>query len=73
MTYSEALRLLEMFQARDYTQGRPHLYVRSRKSNNWVRPKGMRLIASSGEIAIMDWETEEWEVIPFNEVDFGLW
>ncbi|MER3424389.1 MAG: hypothetical protein C4293_15390 [Nitrospiraceae bacterium] len=73
MTYAEALQLLELFRERDYAQGRPHLYIRSRKSDNWIRPKGVRIMASAQEVAIQDWETEEWESIPFKEVDFGLW
>jgi hypothetical protein len=73
MTFPDALRLLELFHARDYAQGRPHLYFKSLKSDTWVRPKGMRVLPSSQQVAIMDWETEQWEVIPFNDVDFGLW
>ncbi|MBI4402477.1 MAG: hypothetical protein HY581_12700 [Nitrospirae bacterium] len=73
MTYDEALRLLELFQKRDYAQGRPHFYIRSWRSNSWVRPKGVRILASSNELAILDWESEEWETIPFKDVDFGLW
>lgn len=73
MTYTEALQLLDMFQERDYAQTRPHFYVRSRKSDTWVKPKGMRILPSSEQIAILDWESEEWEAIPFKEVDFGVW
>lgn len=73
MNYADALRLLEIFKERDYAQGKPHLYIQSPKSGNWVRPKGMRIMASSGDIGILDWETEQWEVIPFKEVAFGLW
>jgi hypothetical protein len=73
VTFPDALRLLELFHARDYAQTRPHLYFKSLKSDTWVRPKGMRVLPSSQQVAIMDWETEQWEVIPFNDVDFGLW
>lgn len=73
MTQSEALRMLEMFKERDYAQGRPHFYVRNPKSNEWVRPKGIRIIASSKQMAILDWQSEQWEAIPFKDVDFGLW
>lgn len=73
LTNTEALRLLELFQERDYAQGRPHFYVRSKRTNDWVRPKGMRIMASSEEIAILHWEPEAWESIPFSQVDFGLW
>ena len=73
MTYSDALRLLKLFQVRDYSQERPHLYVKSLKSGTWVRPKGMRILLTSDEIAIQDLKTEEWESIPFDQVDFGLW
>jgi hypothetical protein len=72
MTYSDAFRLLEMFTERDYA-GRPHLYVHSRKADSWVRPKGMRIISSREQVAIQDWETEEWEALPLNELEFGLW
>ena len=73
MTFSDALRLLELFRERDYARERPHLYFKSRKSDLWVRPKGMRILPSSEEIAILDWETEQWESIPFKDVNFGLW
>lgn len=73
MTLSEALRLLELFHERDYAQVRPHLYFKSLKSDLWVRPKGMRILPSSEEIAILDVETEQWEAIPFKDVSFGLW
>ncbi len=73
MTLSEALRLLELFHERDYAQVRPHLYFKSLKSDLWVRPKGMRILPSSEEIAILDMETEQWETIPFKDVSFGLW
>lgn len=73
MTFTDALRLLELFHERDYAQTRPHLYFKSRKSTSWVRPKGVRIIPSTKEIAMLDWETEQWESIPFKDVDFGLW
>ena len=73
MTYSDVLKILDLFRERDYTQARPHLYIRSPKSDSWVRPKGMRIITSSEEIAILDVESEEWESLPFKEIDFGLW
>lgn len=73
MTYAEAVQLLELFQKRDYIQERPHLYLRSLKLNTWVRPKGMRILTSTNSVAILHWETEEWESIPFEEVDYGLW
>jgi len=64
MTYSHVLKILDLFRERDYTQTPPHLYICSPKSNSWVRPKGMRIVTSSEEIAILDLETEEWELIP---------
>lgn len=73
MTLPDALRLLELFNARDYAQTRPHLYVLSPKSDSWIRPKGMRVLPSSFEIAILHVEREEWETIPFKDVGFGLW
>lgn len=73
MTFSDALRLLDLFHARDFAHERPHLYFKSRKSGDWMRPKGMRILASSEEIAILDWETEQWESVPFKDADFGLW
>ena len=73
VTYSEAVQLLELFQRRDYAQERPHLYVRSPRLGSWVRPKGMRILLSKEEVAILHWDTEEWESIPFKEVDYGLW
>lgn len=73
MTLPDALRLLELFYQRDYAQSRPHLYFRSPKSDSWVRPKGMRVLPSNLEIAILDMEREEWETIPFKDVSFGLW
>lgn len=73
MTYAEALRVLEIFKERDYVQQRPHFYVQSRKLNQWVRPKGMRILASAGQIAIQHWDSEEWEVIPMSEFNVGLW
>lgn len=73
MTFSDALRLLELFHQRDYSQARPHLYFKSRKSDLWVRPKGMRVLPKDLEIAILDAESEEWETIPFRDVNFGLW
>lgn len=71
--FREALQLLEFFRERDYTQGRPHLYFRSLKSNSWIRPKGLRILSSSEALAIQNWETEEWEEIPLKVLDFGLW
>ncbi|MDP1948968.1 MAG: hypothetical protein Q8L77_15860 [Nitrospirota bacterium] len=73
MTFADALRLLELFHARDYAQARPHLYFKSLKSDTWVRPKGMRVFPSNLEIAILDVEQEQWETIPFRDVNFGLW
>lgn len=73
MTLQDALRLLELFHQRDYAQSRPHLYFKSLKSGSWVRPKGMRVVPSDLQIGIMDWETEQWETIPFKDVSFGLW
>ena len=73
VTFPDALRLLELFHARDYAQARPHLYFKSLKSDTWVRPKGMRLFPSTLEIAILDAEQEQWETIPFRDVNFGLW
>jgi hypothetical protein len=43
------------------------------KSDSWVRPKGMRIVPSNLEIAILDVESEQWETIPFRDVCFGLW
>lgn len=73
MTFSEVLRLLELFHERDYAQARPHLYFKAKTSDMWVRPKGMRILPASQEIAILDCEKEEWETIPFKDVNFGLW
>ena len=73
MTFPDALRLLELFHERDYAQTRPHLYFKTKRSEPWVRPKGMRILPSSEEIAILDCETEQWETIPFKDVQFGLW
>lgn len=73
LTNTEALRLLELFQERDYAQGRPHFYVRSPKSNTWVRPKGIRILTSSQQMGILHWDPEEWEIVPYHEIDFGLW
>ena len=73
VTFADAFRLLELFQARDYAQARPHLYFKSLKSDTWVRPKGMRVFPSNLEIAILDAEQEQWETISFRHVDFGLW
>jgi hypothetical protein len=73
MTMAEALQLLELFRERDYAQSRPHLYFKSQKSGAWVRPKGLRVIPSDVQIAILDWETEQWEAISFKDVSFGLW
>jgi hypothetical protein len=73
MTFPDALRLLELFHTRDYAQARPHLYFKSLKSDTWVRPKGMRVFPSNLEIGILDAEQEQWEMIPFKDVDFGLW
>jgi hypothetical protein len=73
VTFADALRLLEVFHARDYAQARPHLYFKSLKSDTWVRPKGMRVLPSDLGIAILDVENEEWETIPFRDVSFGLW
>jgi hypothetical protein len=72
MTYAEALRLLEMFHGTDTDDG-PHFYIRSHKASTWVRPKGMRIMASSGVIAILHCESEDWELIPWKEIDFGVW
>ena len=65
MTFSDALRLLELFHERDYAQARPHLYFKSSKSDSWVRPKGMRVLPKDLEIAILCVENELWETIPF--------
>jgi hypothetical protein len=73
MTFLDALRLLELFHARDYAQARPHLYFKSLKSDTWVRPKGMRVLPSDLQIAILDVESEQWETISFRDVNFGLW
>ncbi len=73
MTFSDALRLLELFHERDYAQARPHLYFKSLKSDVWIRPKGMRVVPSDLTIAVLDCETEQWEAIPFKDVSFGLW
>jgi hypothetical protein len=74
MIFPDALRLLELFHERDYAQARPHLYFKSlKKSDVWVRPKGVRVLPSDLEIAILDVENEEWETIPFKDVSFGLW
>lgn len=73
MTFPDALRLLELFEERDYAQARPHLYFKSLKADTWVRPKGMRVLPSDLQIAILDVESEQWETIPFKDVNFGLW
>lgn len=73
MVFSDALRLIEIFHARDYAQERPHFYVRSKTTNSWVRPKGMRVLPPSEGIAILDVEREEWETIPYGDFSFGLW
>jgi len=73
MTFPDALRLLELFHERDYAQARPHLYFKSLKADTWVRPKGMRVLPSDLQIAILDVESEQWETIPFKDVNFGLW
>lgn len=73
MTIPDALRLLELFEERDYAQTRPHLYFKSLKADTWVRPKGMRVLPSDLQIAILDVESEQWETIPFKDVSFGLW
>lgn len=73
MTLPDVFRLLELFHERDYAQARPHLYFKSVKSDAWVRPKGMRVFPSSLEIGILDAEQEQWETIPFRDVNFGLW
>ncbi|MBI3808379.1 MAG: hypothetical protein HY281_12855 [Nitrospirae bacterium] len=73
MTFPDALRLLELFHERDYAQVRPHLYFKSLKADTWVRPKGMRVFPSDLQIAILDVESEQWEMIPFKDVSFGLW
>jgi len=73
LTMPDALRLLELFHQRDYAQARPHLYVKSLKSDGWVRPKGMRVIPSNLDIEILGLESEQWETIPFKDVSFGLW
>jgi len=73
VTLPETLQLLELFRERDYAQARPHLYFKSLKSDSWIRPKGMRVVPSSLEIAILDVESEQWETIPFRDVCFGLW
>jgi len=73
MTYADALQVLVIFKERDYVQSRPHLYIRSLKSNKWVRPKGVRIVGSCDSIEVLDWESEQWENIPFKEFDFGLW
>jgi hypothetical protein len=43
------------------------------KADSWVRPKGMRILPSDLQIAILDAESEQWETIPFKDVSFGLW
>ena len=73
MTFPDALQLLELFHERDYAQARPHLYFKSLKTDNWVRPKGMRILPADLQIAILDVESEQWETIPFRDVSFGLW
>jgi hypothetical protein len=73
VTLPDALQLLELFHKRDYAQARPHLYFKSLKSDTWVRPKGMRILPSDLQIAILDVESEQWETIPFKDVNFGLW
>lgn len=73
MTFTDVLQLLELFHERDYAQARPHLYFKSLKADGWVRPKGMRIFPSDLQIAILDVETEQWERIPFRDVNFGLW
>jgi hypothetical protein len=73
VTFPDALRILELFHARDYAQARPHLYFKTLKSDTWVRPKGMRVFPSTLEIAILDAEQEQWETIPFRDVDLGFW
>jgi hypothetical protein len=73
VTFPDALRLLELFHQRDYSQARPHLYFKSLKSDSWVRPKGVRVLPSNLELAILDMEKEQWETIPFRDVCFGLW
>jgi hypothetical protein len=73
MTFPDALQLLELFHERDYSQARPHLYFKSLKADSWVRPKGMRILPSDLQIAILDVESEQWETIPFKDVSFGLW
>ena len=72
-TMPDVLRLLELFHQRDYAQARPHLYVKSLKSDSWVRPKGMRVIPSNLDIEILGLESEQWETIPFKDVSVGLW
>jgi hypothetical protein len=72
MTFADALRLVELFHERDYAQTRPHLYFKS-KSGGWVRPKGVRVLPPSEEIAILGLDRDEWETIPFKDVCFGLW
>ena len=73
VTFADGIRLLELFQARDSVQARPHLYFKPLKSDTWIRPKGMRLFPSNLEIAILDAEQEQWETTSFRHVDFGLW
>jgi hypothetical protein len=73
MTFPDLLQLLELFHERDYAQARPHLYFKSLKTDSWVRPKGMRILPSDLQIAILDAESEQWETIPFRDVNFGLW
>ena len=58
------LRPLELFHQRDYAQARPHLYVKSLKSDNWDRAKGMRVIPSNLDIEILSLESGQWETIP---------
>lgn len=71
--FSESLQLLELFREREYTQGRPHLYFKSLKTGQWIRPKGLRVLSSSESLAFQHWESEEWEEIPLKDMDFGLW
>jgi hypothetical protein len=64
LTMPDALRLLELFHQRDYAQARPHLYVKSLKSDNWVRPKGMRVIPSNLDIEILGLEASNGKQFP---------
>jgi len=73
VTFADALRLPELFDVRGHAQARPHWYFKSLKSDTWVRPKGMGVFPSNLEIAILDVEQEQWETIPFRDVNFGLW